>query len=291
MNDASISNIVQESEAAQYGYATSVIIGEDPLAFKCVVRANRRRNLPETYTEPLEAMQHEDPDVNLFLRSFKLFQWKDDIVIALAKYPDTLAIHFEQYVLNGKIAQEDFWCRYFYKCDEKRILNDLRRKDKLGILGTPAGLFHFFFSLFMSNTRFSHLEWTGQSSRNILASPNAAMGNMVDMNNFARGPPLTRGPAASSRFTSKEEQSASLNGSYSSLVADKPHPDGVDCMLSPTVGSSTPRRSIVGDVGSLKEKLGKYLAHSGGGVTSPVAASSERAQRYRRNGRPSVENS
>eukprot|EP00539_Tryblionella_compressa_P006486 CAMPEP_0178771948 /NCGR_PEP_ID=MMETSP0744-20121128/22258_1 /TAXON_ID=913974 /ORGANISM="Nitzschia punctata, Strain CCMP561" /LENGTH=332 /DNA_ID=CAMNT_0020428547 /DNA_START=63 /DNA_END=1061 /DNA_ORIENTATION=+ len=242
------------------------IKSDDPLAVKAVVRANRRRNLAETYTQPLRSMMHEDPDIRGYLRTFDLTDWADDAVIALAKYPDTLAIQYEQFVLSGNISQIDFWCRYFFKCDEKRILQDLRRKERLGILG--------------------------QSSRNLMSNPNAPMsggkvfgrgpsagrgfGGGSSGRGFGRGPPVTgmqRGNSfsGSSNFVSKPsmDDTASMNGSYSSLVVDKSNDEE-----RPEVS----RANSTGDsnrASSLKEKLKNW---------NQAAASTnatERARRYR----------
>jgi hypothetical protein len=133
---------------------------DDPLAMKSVVRADRRRNLPQTYTEPLESSMSEDPDVEQFLKNFDLRLWRDEANLAWARYQDTLAMHHGNFVRTGVVRESDFWCRYFYRCDEKRILKDMRQKQKLGILG--------------------------QSSRNILANPSDP--GVYHGKAFARGP-------------------------------------------------------------------------------------------------------
>jgi hypothetical protein len=158
-----ISNHGASSESTRYGF---IISTDDPLALKSVVRANRRRNLAETYTQPLELLIQEDPSVQEYIENFDLMEWTDDAILALAKYQDTLAMQHEQFVISGEISERDFWCRYFYKCDEKRILEDMRRKQSLGILG--------------------------QSSRNLFANPNMPLNNTGASGGkaFARGPRL-----------------------------------------------------------------------------------------------------
>jgi hypothetical protein len=120
-NQASFSSLLfndsTTSFVPKYGNAeTMMIIKPDPLAVKCVVRANRRRNLDETYTHPLEDEMNEEPEVRDYLRTFRLGDVEDEAMLDLAKFPETLGLHFEKYVLSGKIGEQQFWCRYFFRC-------------------------------------------------------------------------------------------------------------------------------------------------------------------------------
>jgi hypothetical protein len=120
-NQASFSSLLfndsTTSFVPKYGNAeTMMIIKPDPLAVKCVVRANRRRNLDETYTQPLEDEMNEEPEVRDYLRTFRLGDFEDEAMLDLAKFPETLGLHFEKYVLSGKVGEQQFWCRYFFRC-------------------------------------------------------------------------------------------------------------------------------------------------------------------------------
>jgi BSD domain len=113
-----------------YAKKSSLVVdSEDEAAAKTVLLANRRRNLADTYTEPLLPATDKDSNLEDFLGSFQLQHWKDDAALALARYPDTLLIHHERLVLGGLVTEQDFWSRYFYRCDERRILHDLRKTE------------------------------------------------------------------------------------------------------------------------------------------------------------------
>jgi hypothetical protein len=263
----SYGSLLWNDSATSFGFKNGnsefmTIPAQDPLAVKCVVRANRRRNLAETYTQPLESSVDDDPEVRGYLQTFHLPDCVDEAMIALAKYPDTLAIHHEQYVLSGQISEEDFWCRYFFRCCEKRILKDLRRKVHLGILG--------------------------QSSRNLYANPSNT--SLLSPNfgtpagggkAFARAPP-PRGYSFPG--------DSSLDGSRSSLTPDGGR-QNVEVSISTSQG---PLAKDSGDdrarVGSLKEKLRNWNKVSSNSAASssapltpnrPVTSAAERARRYR----------
>lgn len=123
---------------------------------------------------------NQDPTILPFLQTFDLQQWRDQAMLALARYQDTLLIQHEQYVLSGAVSEHDFWSRYFFRCDERRILQDMRRKDELGILG--------------------------QSSRDLFAVPgNTALLNSSGAKQaFRRGPQLGGTQRASSFSVSRQ---------------------------------------------------------------------------------------
>ena len=114
----------------------TVTSGTYQLAVKSVVRADRRRHSVETYTKPLDPSaitESEEPrDFSLFMSNFDFSMQEDDIQIALAKYPDSVGVHYKTLVPET-VSPQDFWLRYFYLCDEKRILRGLRRQEKLGL--------------------------------------------------------------------------------------------------------------------------------------------------------------
>jgi hypothetical protein len=103
------------------------------LASKSVIRADRRRNAADTYTKALDEKSiTEADDVNeltQFLSDFDYAAYDDDIQIAMAKYPTTVGVQFKNLVAE-KVTAQDFWQRYFYRCDEKRILQSLRRREE-----------------------------------------------------------------------------------------------------------------------------------------------------------------
>jgi hypothetical protein len=78
-----------------------------------------------------------------YVVNFRLLDYRDDILIELSKYPDSVGIFHKQLVttaiddddrnstkMKPKMKQTDFWCRYFYRCNEKVVLNDLRRRQR-----------------------------------------------------------------------------------------------------------------------------------------------------------------
>jgi hypothetical protein len=128
-SNESLGNIVSTEDPVGLAY---------PLAVKSVVRANRRRNAVETYTQTLNlatlSSSEDDQELKRFMNDFDYSKMEDDVQISLAKYPDSVAQHFKNLV-PAKVSEEAFWNRYFYRCDEKRILREMRRKEALGILG------------------------------------------------------------------------------------------------------------------------------------------------------------
>lgn len=130
----------QTNEPASNHKSESTLPKKDPLIAKCVIRASRRRNLVDTYTKPLlTSLMEDDPvEIRTYLNNFDetLESLHDDIGIALEMYADTVGFRYKELVVTKQqVMHVDFWRRYFYKCDEKKILKDLRRRSKLGLLG------------------------------------------------------------------------------------------------------------------------------------------------------------
>jgi hypothetical protein len=103
------------------------------LASKSVIRADRRRNAADTYTKALDEKSVTEADdvkeLTQFLSDFDYAAYDDDIQIAMAKYPTTVGVHIKNLVPE-KVTAQAFWRRYFYRCDEKRILQSLRRREE-----------------------------------------------------------------------------------------------------------------------------------------------------------------
>lgn len=239
----------------------------DSLAVKSVVRANRRRNLRETYMESLDSSQdNEDPEIVGYLQTFDLEAWNDDILIALARYRDSVAIqHHELVVSTKRVAEQDFWCRYFYRCDEKRILKDLRRKDQMGILG--------------------------HSTRNLFQSINvkAAMNKKPPVyKEFSRGPNVDRAvPASSRKYDHEASSSAATLDTVSTAATESTRAE--QSTTGPEGGDETSARPLVqraksdnqSRVGSIKEKLKNWSKVTSTSNGAHASQGTDRARRYR----------
>lgn len=241
LNNASVSSLNHTAGGGAGGTPA------EPLAVKCVVRANRRRQTTETYTMPLEDQQNEDRDIKPYLQTFRMEQWKDAAAIALAMYPDSVAVHHQDLVVDTVgtfggdddylcVKESDFWCRYFYRCDEKRILKDLRRKDKLGILG--------------------------QSSRNLFGAGKGDGGGGTSMT--VDSPIGMRIPMRLNLESEKSTMSNS-NGNGNDKDDDGGN-DNDSTKATKNVGPSKPR------VGSLKDKLKNWSKITNGSGASGVAS-------------------
>jgi BSD domain len=92
--------------------------------------AERRMKLTETFAVPLlnnksdgdisEVEEEEARNVEEFLKSFDAQSKTNDITGLLEEYEDTLRITFEMLVPE-QVKYEEFWERYYYRCDAKRI--------------------------------------------------------------------------------------------------------------------------------------------------------------------------
>jgi len=77
-----------------------------------------RRTLEETYTETLP----ETEEVKQFLQTLQLANEETtaEISYILQSHPDTVQHYFTDLVPT-EVSYEDFWSRYFYRCDEERV--------------------------------------------------------------------------------------------------------------------------------------------------------------------------
>ena len=104
------------------------------LAVQSVAQVDTMRNKPETYTTALDTAEMTMDDSRAYrelVGRYDPSRKEDDIQIALAKYPDSVAVQYMNLVPD-KISRDDFWLRYFFRCDEKRVLRALRRKEASG---------------------------------------------------------------------------------------------------------------------------------------------------------------
>merc|ERR1712176_88365 len=87
----------------------------------------RRRNSIETYTNDIKPTSEEIQSflnyTSEFYRNIKNLDEK--IQQLLKNYPNTLARHYNELVIkSNRVSHEDFWLRYFYRCNEERIQVD-----------------------------------------------------------------------------------------------------------------------------------------------------------------------
>lgn len=94
--------------------------------------AIRRMKLEETYTSPLQIADEEEEDdedeerkkaLEEYLANFQIDEKTQDISAELEKYPDSLQPMFERLVPTT-VSYNDFWQRYFYRCDVERIQDE-----------------------------------------------------------------------------------------------------------------------------------------------------------------------
>ena len=95
-----------------------------------------RRGRETTYTEPLlQRGQKQDEDdlaeVKTFLSSFyrTIYRRREECHAILRQHPNTVALHFANLVPD-QMSYEDFWQRYFFRCDVDRLLDQWDRRGK-----------------------------------------------------------------------------------------------------------------------------------------------------------------
>ena len=109
------------------GSVEDTVIGEDGFLLESGFEATgmvsspadevaRRRTLEETYTLPLDENR---PEVVAFLEAFDL-ESKTELIATLLGTSATMKERFEQ-VCPERVTYKDFWIRYFFRCNEKRI--------------------------------------------------------------------------------------------------------------------------------------------------------------------------
>ena len=100
-----------------------------PLA---TAEATRRQHLPSTFTEPLHVSQGRQQELKEFLADFyKTIYQKRNELAQLLDENTTLQAQYQTLVVEKRtVAHEDFWQRYFWKCDAHRILTEWQAKDQ-----------------------------------------------------------------------------------------------------------------------------------------------------------------
>jgi hypothetical protein len=66
-------------------------------------------------------LELEAKETQVFLESFDISEKTEEIVALLDKHPDTLKARFDELV-PLQVSYEDFWERYFFRCDVNRIV-------------------------------------------------------------------------------------------------------------------------------------------------------------------------
>ena len=101
---------------------------------------DRRRNCRETFTQPLDTAPEdhdEKREIVDFLYSFtKTYPSQADEreKIIHDRYPDSVGKFYKELVLGdcttgSKVAEKDFWQRFYFRCDEDRILKEAQKRD------------------------------------------------------------------------------------------------------------------------------------------------------------------
>jgi len=99
--------------------------------------AHLRRGRKTTYLEPLRNdnksySEQELNDINEFLIDFHqtIDARMQELSVIQHKYPRTVARFYEDLVRNGAVSSEEFWQRYFYRCDPERIVLEWNRNQE-----------------------------------------------------------------------------------------------------------------------------------------------------------------
>eukprot|EP00591_Stephanopyxis_turris_P003420 CAMPEP_0195516968 /NCGR_PEP_ID=MMETSP0794_2-20130614/9405_1 /TAXON_ID=515487 /ORGANISM="Stephanopyxis turris, Strain CCMP 815" /LENGTH=576 /DNA_ID=CAMNT_0040645689 /DNA_START=36 /DNA_END=1766 /DNA_ORIENTATION=+ len=122
-------NILYGADADRAGYESTGIVSDasDEVA--------RLRGCEETYTEELP----DTEEANTFLAEFT----PDDEALTetisktLKSHPNTVQIHFSNLVPT-EVTYEQFWVRYFYRCDEDRVEKQWEEEEEARIAARQA---------------------------------------------------------------------------------------------------------------------------------------------------------
>ena len=111
------------------------------LARSVQTEIDRRRRSRETYTQPLDTAP-DDPkekqSISDFIFDFtKTFATtkadRDEILHRL--YPESVGRFYKELVGGdeekvGQVSEKDFWQRYYFRCDEQRVLRQAQKRDQ-----------------------------------------------------------------------------------------------------------------------------------------------------------------
>lgn len=100
---------------------------------RAAVEVALRRNRESTYTDPvMKKGEHksaeEIADIKAYLSHFyrTIYKRSVECQTVLREHPNTVAVHYANLVPK-QISYEDFWQRYFLRCDETRVVAELDR--------------------------------------------------------------------------------------------------------------------------------------------------------------------
>ena len=95
--------------------------------------AARRMGQSQTFTEPLRVEAEDQPQLKAFLTEFykTIYRKRIELQELLQDNPSTLQVQYNNLVLSSKkVRYEDFWQRYYWRCDPERILVEWERNDR-----------------------------------------------------------------------------------------------------------------------------------------------------------------
>ena len=100
---------------------------------RAAVEVALRRNRESTYTDPvMKKGEHksaeEIADIKAYLSHFyrTIYKRSEECQTVLKEHPNTVAVHYANLVPK-QISYEDFWQRYFLRCDETRVVAEWDR--------------------------------------------------------------------------------------------------------------------------------------------------------------------
>ena len=101
-------------------------VAVDPEELKEIMTLLREH--PGTFTEDLGDEENKE-EVEEYLKNFSIDSKTDEISKLLEECPDSLQKNFED-LCPTQVSYEDFWKRYFYRCDEERIAKQLKEETE-----------------------------------------------------------------------------------------------------------------------------------------------------------------
>mmetsp|Transcript_9192 Transcript_9192/g.23281 ORF Transcript_9192/g.23281 Transcript_9192/m.23281 type:complete len:464 (-) Transcript_9192:200-1591(-) len=126
--------------AAKLASTASPKVSNSDLTRNVHSEVDRRRNCRETFTQPLDTAPEdhdEKREIVDFLYTFtKTYPAEADEreKIIHDQYPDSVGKFYKELVLGdgtteSKISEKDFWQRFYFRCDEDRILKEAQKRD------------------------------------------------------------------------------------------------------------------------------------------------------------------
>eukprot|EP00529_Nitzschia_sp_RCC80_P008658 CAMPEP_0113491054 /NCGR_PEP_ID=MMETSP0014_2-20120614/27361_1 /TAXON_ID=2857 /ORGANISM="Nitzschia sp." /LENGTH=1162 /DNA_ID=CAMNT_0000384839 /DNA_START=120 /DNA_END=3609 /DNA_ORIENTATION=- /assembly_acc=CAM_ASM_000159 len=126
--------------AAKLASTASPKVSNSDLTRNVHAEVDRRRNCRKTFTQPLDTAPEdhdEKTEIVDFLYTFtKTYPTQADEreKIIHDQYPDSVGKFYKELVLGdgateSKISEKDFWQRFYFRCDEDRILKEAQKRD------------------------------------------------------------------------------------------------------------------------------------------------------------------